>query len=575
MLITEISNKTGISKKAIYLYESKGLLKVSRQSNGYRFYDENDIKKLRRIKLLRMAGISIADIKLLFEDIVTLDDIVKKRKTEINSEYGCHSGQMQICRELITRYKNNDCDTDEIFEENISSSDIPNSNDILSVGIDIGTTTISMTIINLSQNSQVEFYTLPNKYSLLSANPDFHEQDADLIYEKSKELLDNAMNIYPNIKSIGITGQMHGILYIDKNGNAVSPFFTWQDKRADIECCKQIYTMTGEKLSPGFGYATHYKNILSGFLPKNANTFCNIADYIAEKLSGNNMPIIHSSVAASFGMFDIKNNCFKTDKIILTGMDKISLPFVTDDFYILGSYRGAAISVAIGDNQACFLGSADNLDDCVLVNIGTGSQISAVCNTETNINETGEIRPLFKGKNIFSGSALCGGAAYALLKNFFENFISDISTENFSLYEKMNDLAYNAYISGKQPLTVDTRFRGSRSHSETKGSILNITDKNFTPDRLILGFIYGICNELYNLLPSDLQKKNIIASGNAVRKNKVFPHIITEVFNMPVNIPVYSEEASVGAALFSAVSAGLLKNPAVMGKFIKYRRNII
>ena len=47
MLIHEISKKTGVSKKAIYIYEQKGLLKVERQQNRYRSYSEADEKQNR------------------------------------------------------------------------------------------------------------------------------------------------------------------------------------------------------------------------------------------------------------------------------------------------------------------------------------------------------------------------------------------------------------------------------------------------------------------------------------------------------------------------------------------------
>lgn len=79
MLINEIAQKTGISKKAIYIYESKGLLKVQRRANRYREYTAEDGRRLNKIKLLRLAGISIADIKLLFDNIVTIYALLQRK----------------------------------------------------------------------------------------------------------------------------------------------------------------------------------------------------------------------------------------------------------------------------------------------------------------------------------------------------------------------------------------------------------------------------------------------------------------------------------------------------------------
>ena len=63
--ISEVERIVGLSKKAIRLYESRGLLTVERVPNGYREYSDEDVEKLKQIKLLRLAGISVSDIKLL------------------------------------------------------------------------------------------------------------------------------------------------------------------------------------------------------------------------------------------------------------------------------------------------------------------------------------------------------------------------------------------------------------------------------------------------------------------------------------------------------------------------------
>jgi DNA-binding transcriptional MerR regulator len=62
--INEVEKQTGLTQKAIRLYESKGLIQVSRNENGYRDYSFDAIETLKTIKLLREAGLPIADIKL-------------------------------------------------------------------------------------------------------------------------------------------------------------------------------------------------------------------------------------------------------------------------------------------------------------------------------------------------------------------------------------------------------------------------------------------------------------------------------------------------------------------------------
>lgn len=64
MRIKEVETATGLTAKAIRLYESKGLLQVSRESeNDYRDYTQEDVERLKTISVLRELNVSIREIK--------------------------------------------------------------------------------------------------------------------------------------------------------------------------------------------------------------------------------------------------------------------------------------------------------------------------------------------------------------------------------------------------------------------------------------------------------------------------------------------------------------------------------
>ena len=68
MNIKEVEKITGISSQNIRFYEKEGLVKPLRDdNNGYRVYDENDIKRLKLIKMLRMLDMPVGDIKGLLD----------------------------------------------------------------------------------------------------------------------------------------------------------------------------------------------------------------------------------------------------------------------------------------------------------------------------------------------------------------------------------------------------------------------------------------------------------------------------------------------------------------------------
>ena len=62
MTISDISQKLGLTKRAIKYYEDKGLLNVPKDSNGYRNYSEEHVKTLKAISVYRKLGIGISDI---------------------------------------------------------------------------------------------------------------------------------------------------------------------------------------------------------------------------------------------------------------------------------------------------------------------------------------------------------------------------------------------------------------------------------------------------------------------------------------------------------------------------------
>ena len=564
MLISEVMEQTGLSKKAIRFYEDKGLIKVARKENGYREYSENEILTLKKIKSLRMCGISVSDIKLLFGNIVSLDDLLHKRKKEIESEHGLRFSQLDTVSQIIDSYKNNEFDLTGDFDE--TAIHTTSLSDKLAVGIDIGSTTISATVMDIANNVQVESYTINNGADIQSQNSQFYEQDAVAICNKAIKLLTVITENYADIRTIGVTGQMHGIVYIDKMGNAVSNLITWQDKRADenlangYSYCDKIFEITGKEVYTGFGMATHYYNCINNMVPPTAHSFCSIMDYLVMKLTDTTDPVLHSSVAASFGLFDISKSDFDTNAISKLKIDNLIFPKVTDAFYTAGRYKNIPVSIAIGDNQASFIGSVENIDDTILINIGTGSQISMVTDCPEK-DEKLELRPLIKDKYILCGSALCGGKAYAVLEKFFREYMLAFDTDAMPQYEIINKLSYEAYMQGKDTPLVEPSFRGKRSDPLQKATIMNITEENFTPAQLVLGFIKGICKELYDFVGVRCKtKKQIVASGNAVRKIPIMKSIISDMFGLPVKVSDNKEEASAGAALFASLTAGLTDN---------------
>jgi len=432
------------------------------------------------------------------------------------------------------------------------------------LGIDIGTTTLSFAVVSRAETRVIHTLTIPND----SALPLPGTQDAVRIADLTLGTVFSLISQYPGVCAIGVTGQMHGVVCLDNGGAPVSPLYTWQYPLADEGLCHRIREKTGMRVHPGYGHATLYALARQGGIPPQAAQYCTIMDYIVMRLTGRSAPMIHATNAASLGLYDLARGSF--DQAALRALElPLRAPQTTALECICGHHRGIPVCAAIGDNQASFYGSVRDEAHSVLVNYGTGSQLSLI--TDSPIAPPGcEIRPYPGGKYLLCKSALCGGRAYAMLERFFADYMRAAGSKAASQYGTMNQLALEAYRD-RIRLSVNTQFCGTREEPSLRGSVLNIGDDNFTPGAMILGVLQGMVDELADAFDPTAHPgmRTLVASGNAVQKNPVLRMLLRDAFSLPLSLPTQREEAAFGAALCAAVSAKIA-SPAEAKALITY-----
>ncbi len=426
------------------------------------------------------------------------------------------------------------------------------------VGLDIGTTSICGVCVDAENGRIIKVVTKANN-SFIKSEKNFEKiQDPDVIMETVRAIVDELkVTSVKSIDAIGFSGQMHGIVYTDANGKAVSPLYTWQDERAAAEYENgKSYAQTLGCFA-GYGLATDFYNEKNGLVPENAVSLCTIADYAAMQLCGLKKPLVHITNAASLGCYDIALNRFT--------VENPRLPEVTAEFRVVGEYKGIPVCVALGDNQASFIGSVSDADNA-LINVGTGSQISWLTSTPVE-SKSVENRPFDGNRFLAAGCALCGGRAFAMLENFFRQ-IAGSENQMYDYIDKL--LAYKTDTT----LKADCRFCGTRNDPSVRGSISNLSEQNFTPADFALAVLKGISGELYEMYESGGKiAEKLVCSGNGMRKNAALRRVTAEMFDCDVKIPLYAEEASYGAAIAATVACGKYKNIDEACKLIRYTEN--
>ncbi len=102
MRIKEVEQRTGLTAKAIRLYESKGLLTVARQTdNDYRDYTQEDVERLKTIGFLREMGISISGIKDWVDGKLTMRDLMRFTAGKADDEEEAARLRAQLAREAL------------------------------------------------------------------------------------------------------------------------------------------------------------------------------------------------------------------------------------------------------------------------------------------------------------------------------------------------------------------------------------------------------------------------------------------------------------------------------------------
>ena len=164
------------------------------------------------------------------------------------------------------------------------------------LGIDIGTTSTRAIIID--ENGKLVASSTKD-YTLITPKPGWAEQNPEDWWNATvytiKDTIESS-NISPkDISCVGLSGQMHGSVFLDKEGKVIRPAILWCDQRTQAQCDK-IYKIFGyddfiklsyNKALPGFTAPKilwlrevepeSYKKVSQILLPK---------DYIRYRLSG-------------------------------------------------------------------------------------------------------------------------------------------------------------------------------------------------------------------------------------------------------------------------------------------------
>lgn len=451
------------------------------------------------------------------------------------------------------------------------------------MGIDMGTTTVSVIVMDVESGEIVKSKTIAHGAFIKGHIPEARVQDAEKLVNIVQNAVKELSEEYGVPACIGLTGQMHGMLYVNSDGQSVSPLYIWQDgcgneKMEDGRSYADFLKAAGGAAATGFGLTSHFYLQKNNMIPADAVKMVTISDYVGMKLCGKKEAVIAKDMAASWGCFDLEKGDFFREELKKLGVDLSYLPEVMSEHTVMGHMAmgegvKVPVIVSLGDNQASVLGSVQNVCETLLLNIGTGSQVSVGTDQYHDCSGSIELRPCIGGTSLIVGSGLCGGRAYAMLEQFYR----EITGSEEALYGVMEKQARDFRKSHGTDAAwkIKTTFSGTRSNPDERGSIQGIGVENFHPAAMTLGMIQGMLEELHEMYMQMCERTGkkavrLVGSGNGIRRNSLMRELAEEMFGMKMEIPVCQEEAAYGAALHALAAAGIVSDMEAAQKKIRY-----
>lgn len=99
--INQVEKITGVSKRNIRFYEKEGLLFPKRnRENGYRVYDEDDIFRIKVIKMLRMLDMPLEEIQCVLNGERALSEAIGEQQAELERKAKELQAAIHFCKEM-------------------------------------------------------------------------------------------------------------------------------------------------------------------------------------------------------------------------------------------------------------------------------------------------------------------------------------------------------------------------------------------------------------------------------------------------------------------------------------------
>ena len=442
------------------------------------------------------------------------------------------------------------------------------------LGIDLGTSATKTVLFDEKGNVVC---SASREYPLYQPKNGWAEQEPADWYnagiETIAEVVKNSGVAKEDIVSLGISGQMHGLVMLDENGGVLRPSIIWCDQRTAKECDELTEKLTREKLieitaNPALTGFTASKILwVKNNEPEIFEKCRHILlpkDYLRFKLTGDFATEV--SDASGMQLLDVPNRCWSQVMIDALGIKEEYLPKVYESPEVTGRINaetaaktGLSTETLVvggaGDNAAAAVGMGVVEEGRAFTTIGTSGVVFAHTDAPV-IDKGGRVHTFccaVPGKWHVMGVTQGAGLSLQWFKRELceEGANYDIMTAQADKIPVGCDrLVYLPYLMGERTPHLDP---------DCRGVFFGISAMH-TRAHFIRAVLEGVSYSLYDcicvLKGMNISPDQMLVCGGG-GKSAFWRQMLCDIFAVPVRTAKSSEGPALGVAVLAAVGAGI------------------
>ncbi len=451
------------------------------------------------------------------------------------------------------------------------------------IGVDIGTSG-TKTVLFDEGGKVIASKTI--EYPMYQPKNGYAEQDprdwANATVNTLKAVVSQSGVSKDDIKGIGLSGQMHGLVMLDKDNDVIRNSIIWCDQRTAKEV-EEMNSILGEKklieitANPALTGWTAAKILwVKNNEPENYERCRHILlpkDYIRFILTGEYATEV--SDASGMQLLDVPNRCWSDEILNALEIDKSLLGKVYESCEVTGTLtkemaeltglnEGTIVVGGAGDNAAAAVGTGVVEDGKAFTTIGTSGVVFAHT-SNISIDPKGRVHTCCAAvPGAWHVMGVTQGAGLSL-KWFRDNFCTSeketaslMGVDEYYLMDKeaetvevgSNRLLYLPYLMGERTPHLDPDARGvffGLSAMHTKKDMLR---------SVLEGVSYSLrdCVEVFREMKININDMMACGGGGS---SPLWRSMLADLYNCPVKTLASKEGPALGVALLASVGAGI------------------